>query len=136
MLCFEETASVSLHTVAVHRLLKENFCGCQAQLGLLSKAVHPQCSSVQRPARKWLDYRSYPKGSETQMCYWKGMNIPNCKRPDDMQEVTFFLWFSKWSVQEPGRCLARPQYDSKPGRWHQVKPPTRTADLVPLVVVN
>ena len=44
------------------------------------------------------------------------------------------LQLSKWSVEEPGRCLTRPEYNSKSGRRRQVKSPTRMADLGPLVV--
>lgn len=62
-------------------------------MSLLIKMVHPQCSAVERPARKWLDYRSYPKRTEMQTCYWKGMNLPNQKGPDNVQEVTFLFSF-------------------------------------------
>jgi len=53
--------------------------------------VHAQCSAVQRPARKWLDDRSYPQGAEAQTCYWRGMNLPNWKRPNNVQEIKFFF---------------------------------------------
>lgn len=122
-------ASVLLHTVAVHRLLRENSCRCQAHLTLLSQTVHPQCRAVQRPARKWLYYRSYPKERETQMCYRNGMNLLTGRRPDNVQGSNNILQFFKWS----DKCPTHPKYNSKSERWHQVKPPAMMGSLMPLV---
>lgn len=127
-------ASVLLHTVAVHRLLKENSCRCQAQLSLLSQMVCLQCRAVQRPARKWLHYRFYPKQRKTQMYYRNEMNLPTQRRLDNVQGSNLFLQFLKWPVKEPDRCPTRPKYNSKSERWPQVKSPAMMGSLVPLVL--
>lgn len=115
-------------------LLKENSCRCQVPLSPFSQMVHPQCRAVQRPAGKWVHYRSYPKERETHMCYRNGMNLPTWRRPDNVQGSNLFLQFLKWSIKEPDRCSTHPEYNSKSGRWHRAKSPAMRGALVPLVV--
>lgn len=67
-------------------------------------------------------------------CYGNGMNLPTWRRPRNVQGSNLSQQFLKWSVKEPDRCPTPPKYNSKSGRWHQVKPPALMGSLVPLVV--
>lgn len=88
-----------------------------------------------KTCRKVVALQILPKERETRMCYRNGMNLPTWMRSENVQGSNPFLQFLKWSVREPDRCSTHPKYNSKLGRWHQVKPPAMMGFLLPLVVI-
>lgn len=119
-------ASVLLHTVAVHRILKENSCGCQAQLGLLRKMVHPNAVQFREMPERGVRFHILPKHLHLYSVLLKGDEITKLEKTSQDAGSNLFLQFPT--------CLAHPKCNSKSWRWREAETATRMADMVLLAV--